>query len=122
MTTALDLDALAAIPRDEGGPVFRAPWEAQAFGMAVTLHQEGHFTWKEWARYLGDEIAAAQSRGETDDGSGYYHCWLSALEKIVAEKGLVAASELATRKKEWERAAQETPHGQPIQLSSEMQG
>ena len=116
MKEAADLGALPAIPRDSDGPVFRAPWEAQAFGMAVALHQRGRFTWKEWAKYLADEIAAAQARGETDDGSRYYVYWLAALEKIVAVKGFVAASELAVRKEEWDRAARETPHGQPIAL------
>ena len=75
-----DLDALPAIPRDAEGPVFRAPWEAQAFGMAVMLHERGHFTWKEWAARLSDEIGAAKVRGEQDDGSRYYYFWLAALE------------------------------------------
>ena len=110
------LDALPAIPRDADGPVFRAPWEAQAFAMAVMLHERGHFTWKEWAARLAAEIAAAKERGEHDDGSGYYYHWLAALEKVVAEKRLIKADELATRKQEWDRAARETPHGQPIEL------
>ena len=110
------LDALPAIPRDAEGPVFRAPWEAQAFAMAVMLHERGHFTWKEWAARLADEIAAATSRGEHDDGSRYYYFWLATLEKLVAEKRLIATDELATRKDEWDRAARETPHGQPIEL------
>jgi nitrile hydratase accessory protein len=110
------LDALPAIPRDADGPVFRAPWEAQAFAMAVTLHERGHFTWKEWAARLADEIAAARNRGEVDDGSRYYYFWLSALEKLVADKHLVMADELAARKDEWDRAARATPHGQPIEL------
>jgi len=110
------LDALPAIPRDADGPVFRAPWEAQAFAMAVMLHERGHFTWKEWAARLADEIAAAKTRGEHDDGSRYYYYWLAALEKLVAEKRLIDASELAIRKDAWDRAARETPHGQPIEL------
>jgi nitrile hydratase accessory protein len=110
------LDALPAIPRDAEGPVFRAPWEAQAFAMAVMLHERGHFTWKEWAARLADEIAAARDRGEADDGSRYYHFWLAALEKLVADKRLVMADELAARKDEWDRAARATPHGQPIEL------
>jgi len=116
MIPAPDLEALPAIPRDAEGPVFRAPWEAQAFGMAVALHESGCFTWKEWASFLAEEIAAARARGEPDDGSRYYEYWLAALEKIVAGKGLIAASELAMRKDEWDRAARETPHGQPIAL------
>ncbi len=111
-----DLGALPALPRDGEGPVFRAPWEAQAFAMAVKLHERGHFTWKEWAAQLADEIAAARDRGDEDDGSRYYHHWLAALEKMVAEKGLVTTQELVSRKDEWDRAARETPHGQPIEL------
>jgi nitrile hydratase accessory protein len=113
---AADLDALPAIPRDAEGPVFRSPWEAQAFGMAVMLHERGHFTWKEWADRLADEIAAAKRRGEPDDGTRYYYFWLAALEKLVAEKRLVLADELAERRDAWDRAARSTPHGKPIEL------
>ncbi len=56
-----DLATLPAIPRDAEGPVFRAPWEAQAFAMAVTLHERGHFTWREWAGRLAAEIGAARA-------------------------------------------------------------
>ena len=112
----VDLNALPAIPRDAEGPVFRAPWEAQAFAMAVSLHERGAFTWKEWAARLADEIATARARGEVDDGRRYYHHWLAALEKLVAEKRLVLADELTRRKDDWDRAARATPHGKPIEL------
>jgi nitrile hydratase accessory protein len=114
--SAPDLPALPAIPKDEEGPVFGAPWEAQAFGMAVALQERGAFAWKEFVRYLTDEIAAAKARGEADDGSRYYYYWLAALEKVVAAKGLIPAGELLTRKDEWDRAARATPHGRPIVL------
>src|SRR5258708_25380790 len=105
MPSGAALSALPAIPRDGEGPVFRAPWEAQAFAMAVKLHQAGHFTWKEWAARLAEEIAAAAKRGEEDDGSRYYHHWLAALEPIVAEKGLGRAADMATPKDHSDRAA-----------------
>ena len=111
-----DLAQLPSIPRDEDGPVFREPWEAQAFAMAVTLRERGHFTWREWTDRLTAEIGAAAARGEVDDGTGYYHHWLAALEKLVAEKRLVLADELAARKQEWDDAARATPHGQPIEI------
>jgi nitrile hydratase accessory protein len=108
--------ALRTIPRDVEGPVFRAPWEAQAFAMAVKLHEAGHFTWPEWAEYLGAALRAATAQGESDDGTRYYDCWLRALEKLVADKGLVLADELSRRTTEWEVAARETPHGKPVEL------
>lgn len=114
---APDLSALPRIPRDADGPVFGAPWEAQAFGMAVALHARGCFTWTEWAARLADEIAAATARDEADDGRRYYDYWLAALEKLVAAKGLVPTDELLTRKDEWDRAARATPHGRPILLA-----
>jgi nitrile hydratase accessory protein len=113
---APELEALPAIPRDAEGPIFRAPWEAQAFALAVLLHERGHFTWQEWATRLGAEIAGARERGERDDGSRYYHHWLAALERIVAEKGIVLDDELAARRDAWAEAASATPHGKPIVL------
>ena len=108
---------LPALPRDEAGaPVFGAPWEAQAFAMAVRLHEAGHFTWPECAERLGREIKRGQAAGDLDRGDTYYHHWLATLEGIVAEKGLVGADELSRRKAEWEAAARATPHGKPIEL------
>jgi nitrile hydratase accessory protein len=113
---APDLGGLTSLPRDEAGPVFRAPWEAQAFGLVLTLHERGHFTWREWTERLAAEIAAARDRGEVDDGSRYYEYWLAALETVAASKGLVTVSELLRRKDEWDAAARSTPHGKPIEL------
>jgi nitrile hydratase accessory protein len=112
-----DPTALPAIPRDEDGPVFRAPWEAQAFAMVVLLHERGHFTWSDWSARLADEIAAARARGERDDGRRYYHHWLAALEKLLADLRIVPAEELRARRDAWEHAASTTPHGQPIVLA-----
>ena len=104
------------MPRDEEGPVFESPWEAQAFAMAVALHERGAFTWKEWAATLAEVIAEVRTRGETDDGSEYYAHWLTALERIVARKGILTGELLERRRDEWDAAARRTPHGQPIEL------
>ncbi|HEY7757871.1 MAG TPA: nitrile hydratase accessory protein [Burkholderiales bacterium] len=113
--------ALPGIPRDDAGPVFRAPWEAQAFGMTLALFERGCFTWREWAQRLAAQIAAAQiaatgARGEHDDGSRYYEHWLAALEQLAAEKGLASRHEMVERKTAWDAAARATPHGRPIVL------
>jgi nitrile hydratase accessory protein len=110
------LQALPPLPRDEGGPVFAEPWQAQAFALAVTLSEQGHFTWKEWATALADEIKTAASRGEPDDGSRYYHHWLVALERLVTEKGLTDRLALTARKEAWADAYRHTPHGKPVEL------
>jgi nitrile hydratase accessory protein len=111
-----DLSELPRIPRDGEGPVFREPWEAHAFAMAVSLHERGLFAWKEFAERLAAEIADAGRRGEVDDGTRYYRHWLAALEALVSDKGVVGRDELAARKDAWDEAARATPHGQPIEL------
>jgi nitrile hydratase accessory protein len=110
------LHALPPLPRDEDGPVFAEPWQAQAFALAVKLSEQGHFTWKEWASALADEIRAASIRGEVDDGSRYYDYWLAALERLVTEKGLMDAEALVARKEAWADAYRHTPHGKPVAL------
>jgi len=113
-----DLNRLGAIPRDDEGPVFKEPWEAQAFALAVRLSEEGHFTWDEWATTLSDEISKAQAGGDPDLGDTYYEHWVAALERLCAEKGLVGLDSMEQRKEEWRQAYRNTPHGKPIELSA----
>jgi nitrile hydratase accessory protein len=113
-----NLATLPRLPRDEGGPVFAEPWQAQAFALAVKLSEQGHFTWKEWATALADELKIAASRGEPDDGSHYYEHWLAALERLVAAKGLSDPAAMLARKEAWADAYRQTPHGKPVELLS----
>lgn len=112
-------EAVPSIPRDDEGPVFRAPWEAQAFAMALALHARGLFTWPEWAATLGEEIRRAQAAGDPDTGETYYRHWLGALERIVAAKGLTDAQSLGRYRDAWAHAAARTPHGAPIMLETD---
>jgi nitrile hydratase accessory protein len=105
-----------SIPRDADGPVFREPWEAQAFAMALALHEHGLFTWPEWAAALAAEIEHAQAAGDPDTGETYYDHWLNALEKLVAAKGVASLGTLARYRDAWDHACDRTPHGQPIEL------
>jgi nitrile hydratase accessory protein len=111
--------ALPSLPRDEGGPVFREPWEAQAFAMTLALYKRGLFTWPEWAAALGAEIKRAQQAGDPDAGDTYYRHWLAALERLIAEKGIADAGVLSRYRDAWHHAADRTPHGMPIELRAE---
>ena len=116
MTASPDLAQLVRLPRDADGPVFAAPWEAQAFAMALALHQRGLYTWPEWAAALAAQIESAQAHGDPDLGDTYYRHWLAALEGLVAAKGAGSLAELARYRDAWDRAADRTPHGRPIVL------
>lgn len=108
--TTLPASVLEDMERDGNEPVFNEPWEAQAFAMTVHLHAKGLFTWAQWATALSSEIHGGEERG-------YYSHWLAALEKLVAESGLVSLQALETREQEWHEAAARTPHGEPIELT-----
>ncbi len=114
-------DVLARVPgvpcRDDA-PVFEEPWQAQAFALALSLQQKGVFTWSEWAETLGDEVKKALANGDPDDGSTYYLHWMAALERLVAAKGLASPDTLERTARAWGRAADRTPHGEPIVLAA----
>ena len=112
--TRPELPPLPHHPEHE--PVFAEPWQAQAFALAVKLHDAGHFGWDEWAEALGAEIKAAQERGDPDDGSTYYRHWLAALRRILRSKDLLEDSDVEARKAAWAEAYAKTPHGQPVSL------
>ncbi len=112
------MEKFSCQPLDDEGPVFNEPWEAQAFGLVLALHEKGVFSWQEWVAVLGQEIAAAQDAGDPDPGNTYYHHWLSALEKMVTLKQLSSADELEKRKQQWQAAYLNTRHGKPVELSA----
>ena len=111
--------AVPGIPSDAEGPVFREPWEAQAFAMALALHARGLFTWREWAASLANEIKRAQAKGDPDTGETYYLHWLATLEGLVARKGVASTETLHRYRDAWDHAADRTPHGKPIELRDE---
>jgi len=108
-----------SIPRDDDGPVFREPWEAQAFAIALSLHERGLFTWNEWAATLADEIKRAQASGDPDTGETYYRHWLATLERLIAAKGVASLETQHRYRDAWDHAADRTPHGSPIELRAE---
>lgn len=99
------------------GPVFSAPWQAQAFALQSALRDRGLIAADEWAQALGDAIRRAQQRGDPDDGSTYWQHWLDALETLLIAKGLATADQVHALEHAWAAAAERTPHGEPILLS-----
>jgi nitrile hydratase accessory protein len=112
-------NALPDLPHDDEGPVFREPWEARAFAVALALHERGVFTWPEWAAALADQIKRAQAAGDADSGDTYYQHWLATLETLVAAKGVAPTDMLHQYRDAWDHAADRTPHGSPIELKPE---
>ncbi len=115
---AIGLERLAGLPCDTEGPVFKEPWEAEAFAMAVHLSEAGRFTWGEWTAALAREIRSAGTAGDPDLGDTYYQHWLRALLALCAETGLVPADGLQRRTEEWRQAYLRTPHGRPVELAA----
>ena len=112
-----DFSVISPRPGDAYTPVFREPWEAQAFAMVVSLHERGVFTWAEWADALALQISMAQANGDSDLGDTYYQHWLSALEALAQAKGVTTMAELSRYKNAWDAAADRTPHGQAIEMN-----
>lgn len=104
------------LPCDAEGPVFGAPWQAQAFATTLALHERGLFTWPEWAQALAARIRAEPALEGEDAGDAYYRQWLATLEEMLATRGASSAEELARYRDAWDRAADRTPHGKPIEL------
>ena len=115
-TQPADLSLLKGLPIEDDSPVFREPWEARAFGMALALHERGLFTWDEWAQALAAQIRAAQAMGDPDLGNTYYRHWLAAIEALVSAKGASSPEELGRYQRAWDQAADRVAHGQPIEL------
>jgi nitrile hydratase accessory protein len=111
------VEQVPGVPRDANGPVFREPWEAQAFAMTLALHEGDLFTWGEWTETLVSEINRAQDAGDPDTGETYYNHWLAALERIVAEKQATDSETLVRYRNAWDHAAKRTRHGDPIELA-----
>lgn len=86
---------LPLLPRDDKGPVFAEPWQAQAFATVVELIESGRLTPKEWADRLGAALREAEERGDVDTGLRYYEHWLTALERLAVEKNFAAWDDLA---------------------------
>ena len=96
--------------------MFPEPWAAEAFAITVHLHEKGLFSWGEWADSLSAEV---HKPGRAADGSDYFDCWVEALTGLLVGKGIADAEAILGLQKSWQRAAEATPHGEPVALAND---
>ncbi|MET0865412.1 MAG: nitrile hydratase accessory protein [Nakamurella sp.] len=75
---------------DLNQPTFDADWQRRAFGLAVALSEFKHYEWDDFQQQLIASIGNWQDA--PDDARGrweYYQHWVTALEAVVAEHGLL---------------------------------
>jgi nitrile hydratase accessory protein len=113
MTTPSEND----LPADLPGPTFAEPWQADAFALAIALNRKQAFGWSDWVGTFSQQPAPESDPSDQSIEREYYLRWLSALETLAVEQGLVSAEEMDRRVEEWRRAYLRTPHGQPIELA-----
>jgi len=84
--------------------------------MTVHLHDRGLFSWGEWA----DALSAEVKRPHRDpNGGDYYDCWVEALAGLLERNGIADAATVLGLQQSWQRAAEATPHGEPIELAND---
>jgi nitrile hydratase accessory protein len=83
------MSGTAALPRDNGTLVFRAPWEGRALALAIAVVDRLGVPWDEFRERLIASIAEAPHRP-------YYDSWAKALERLVIDFGLTSSDALAT--------------------------
>jgi nitrile hydratase accessory protein len=97
VSVPLAIDGPAAPPRSNGELVFAQPWESRVFGLAVTLYDAGVFEWPRFQAALIAQITAWEREHPDKTGFSYYRCWLTALESVLVDAGLIGPNEVAER-------------------------
>ncbi len=100
----------------DNGPAFSEPWQAEAFALTIQLSRAGHFTWNDWVSTFSAEITASPQTADEDINTAYYRQWMQALEKIIAARALITATEAADYEEHWRRSYFHTEHGKPVEF------
>jgi nitrile hydratase accessory protein len=93
----IEIEGPAAPPRRNGELIFQEPWEGRAFGLAVTLRDQGHFPWEAFRQRLIGAIVEADCLPAGEPRPGYYENWLAALRQLLVSGGVTTESEIAQR-------------------------
>ena len=96
-----NMEGAAALPRTSGELIFQAPWEGEAFAMAVALCGGGIYPWGDFQGRLIAAIAAADGKQfPPETQPTYYEHWLIALEALLIEKRILSKARI-DRKATW---------------------
>jgi nitrile hydratase accessory protein len=108
-----DSDPNYRIPEAPAG--FPEPWAAKVFAMTVHLCETGVISWNDWTEGLSAKLHEPSRR---PDGTDYYDCWTEALCDFLVERRIVEGSDILLLQERWQKAAEKTPHGEPILLEN----
>ena len=98
-----DMHGNAALPRKSGELQFQDPWEGEAFAMAVVLCEQHLYEWSEFQERLIAEIASADQPASAT-GPTYYESWLTAFEKLLDAKSILAQTSINRRVRQIKRS------------------
>ncbi len=91
-------DGRSAPPRNCESLKFDQPWQGRVFGLALALAERKSYPWESFRQSLIGTIGSWDETHAPDDPTWeYYQQWLSALEKLVLDLGLISDAELAER-------------------------
>jgi nitrile hydratase accessory protein len=91
-------EAIGPLRRQDGGPLFEEPWQAEVLAIADTLSRSGAFTPAQWSTALGQALRQAEHAGAPDDAGTYYEAALTALESLLVHHGLATRDALAEQR------------------------
>ena len=122
LESALASEALPALLRKRGEPVFQDSWEAEAYAIGNILVKDGLIDSGQWMDLMAAAIRRAQEAGDPDCGDTYYHHWCAALESFCFQQQWISAAAYQELLHRWGVAIANTPHGVPLALDNAPRG
>jgi nitrile hydratase beta subunit len=83
------MDGFGRVEPHPGEPVFHADWERRTFALTLAMGATGEWN-LDASRFAREDVPPREYLSRT-----YYEIWLAGLERLAAERGLVAPEELA---------------------------
>jgi nitrile hydratase subunit beta len=96
-------DGFGPVVREEREPVFHASWERTVFAMMLATMGQGVYNLDE-VRHAIERMPPAEYLSTT-----YYEHWLAGLERLLVEKGVVGAEDLAARRRRMKKKPAPAP-------------